>query len=126
MNPVIARCPICAETLAVARLDCVACGTRIEGSFALGRFHQLSAQQLGFLEVFIKARGNFKDVERELGMSYPTVRSRLDAVIRALGFLSQAEPDREAERRKEILRELAEGRIAPDDAASLLEKEPAS
>ena len=126
MNPVIARCPICAETLAVARLDCVACGTRIEGSFALGRFHQLSAQQLGFLEVFIKARGNFKDVERELGMSYPTVRSRLDAVIRALGFLSQAEPDREAERRKEILRELAEGRIAPDDAASLLEKERVS
>ena len=126
MNPVIGRCPICAQALAVARLDCVACGTRIEGSFALGRFHQLSAQQLGFLEVFIKARGNFKDVERELGMSYPTVRSRLDAVIRALGFLSQAEPDREAERRKEILRELAEGRIAPDDAASLLEKEPAS
>src|SRR5712691_12329963 len=126
MNPVIARCPICAETLAVARLDCAACGTRIEGSFALGRFHRLSPEQLEFLEVFIKARGNFKDVERELGMSYPTVRSRLDAVIRGLGFLSQAEPDREAERRKEILRELAEGRIAPDDAASLLEQEPAS
>ena len=126
MNPVIARCPICAEQLAVARLDCVACGTRIEGSFALGRFHQLSGQQLEFLEVFIKARGNFKDVERELGISYPTVRSRLDAVIRALGFPSQAEPDREAERRKEILRELAEGRIAAEDAASLLEKERVS
>jgi len=52
------------------------------------------------------------------------VRSRLDAMIRALGFPSQAEPDREAERRKEILRELAEGRIAADDAASLLETEP--
>ena len=126
MNPVIARCPICAEQLAVARLDCVACGTRIEGSFALGRFHQLSPQHLEFLEVFIKARGNFKDVERELGISYPTVRSRLDAVIRALGFPSQAEPDREAERRKEILRELAEGRIAAEDAASLLEKERVS
>src|SRR3989449_11536347 len=123
MNPVIARCPICAEQLAVARLDCVACGTRIEGSFALGRFHQLSGQQLEFLEVFIKARGNFKDVERELGISYPTVRSRLDAVIRALGYQSEVEPDREAEtgRRKEILRELAEGRIGPDDAAALLE-----
>jgi hypothetical protein len=125
-NPVIAKCPICAEALTVARLECVSCGTRIEGSFVLGRFHQLSAEQLDFLETFIRARGNFKDVERELGMSYPTVRSRLDAVIRALGFPSQAEPDREAERRKEILRELAEGRIAPDDAASLLEKEPAS
>ena len=125
-NPVIARCPICADALTVARLECAGCGTRIEGSFALGRFHQLSPEQLEFLETFIKARGNFKDVERELGMSCPTVRSRLDAVIRALGFPSQAEPDREAERRKEILRELAEGRIAPDDAASLLEREPAS
>ena len=126
VNPVIAKCPICAEALTVARLECGACRTRIEGSFALGRFHRLSAEQLEFLETFIKARGNFKDVERELGMSYPTVRSRLDAVIRALGFPSQAEPDREAERRKEILRELAEGRIAADDAASLLEKEPAT
>jgi hypothetical protein len=125
-NPVIARCPICAEALTVARLECAACGTRIEGTFDLGRFHQLSAEQLEFLGTFIRARGNFKDVERELGMSYPTVRSRLDAVIRALGFPSQAEPDREAERRKEILRELAEGRIAADDAASLLEREPAS
>jgi hypothetical protein len=69
-------------------------------------------------------RANFKDIERELGISYPTVRSRLDAMIRALGFPSQAEPDRESERRKEILRELAEGRIAADDAANLLESEP--
>ena len=70
-NPVIARCPICAEALSVARLECASCGTRIEGSFALGRFHQLSSEQLDFLETFIKARGNFKDVERELGISYP-------------------------------------------------------
>lgn len=121
VNPVIGRCPICAATLRVVRLDCEACGTRLEGSFSLGRFHALAADQLEFLETFIRARGNFKDVERELGISYPTVRSRLDAVIRALGFPSQAEPDRDAERRKEILRELAEGKIAPDDAAALLE-----
>ena len=122
-NPVIGRCPICAEPLHVVRLDCEGCGTRIEGHFTLGRFQALTTEQLEFLETFIRARGNFKDVERELGISYPTVRSRLDAVIRALGFRSQAEPDREAERRKEILRELAEGKIAPDDAATLLEAE---
>ena len=120
-NPVIGRCPICSETLHVVRLECESCGTRLEGNFALGRFHSLTAEQLEFLETFIRARGNFKDVERELGISYPTVRSRLDAVIRALGFSSQVEPDRDAERRKEILRELAEGKIAPDDAAALLE-----
>ncbi len=124
-NAVVAKCPVCAAQLKVVRLECDACGTSLQGSFSLGRFHALSPEQLEFLEVFIKSRGNFKDVERELGISYPTVRSRLDAVIRALGFPSQAEPDREAERRKEILRELAEGRIAADDAASLLETEPA-
>jgi hypothetical protein len=123
---VIAKCPICAAQLRVVRLECGSCGTRLEGSFSLGRFHSLSAEQLEFLEVFIRARGNFKDVERELGISYPTVRSRLDAVIRSLGYQTEVEPDREAatERRKEILRQLADGRIAPDDAAELLEGQP--
>jgi hypothetical protein len=120
---VIGKCPICAAQLRVVRLECGSCGTRLEGSFSLGRFHSLSAEQLEFLEVFIRARGSFKDVERELGISYPTVRSRLDAVIRSLGYQTEVEPDREAatERRKEILRQLADGRIAPDDAAELLE-----
>jgi hypothetical protein len=126
VNPVVAKCPICSHQLKVVRLECDSCGTRLEGSFSLGRFHSLSPDQLEFLETFIRARGNFKDIERELGISYPTVRSRLDAMIRALGFPSQAEPDRESERRKEILRELAEGRIAADDAASLLESEPSA
>lgn len=122
---VIGRCPICAQRLRVVRLECAGCGTRLEGSFSLGPFHALSADQLQFLEVFVRARGNFKDVERELGISYPTVRSRLDAIIRGMGYQDAVEPDREAEaeRRKEILRELAEGRIRPDDAAALLEGE---
>src|SRR6266542_5303412 len=122
-NPVVAKCPICSEQLKVVRLECDSCGTRLEGSFSLGRFHALASDQLEFLEAFIRARGSFKDVERELGISYPTVRSRLDAVIRSLGYQTEVEPDREAEteRRKEILRQLAEGRIGPDDAAALLE-----
>ena len=122
-NPVIAKCPICAESRRVVRLECEGCGTRLEGAFSLGRFHALAPEQLEFLETFIRARGNVKDVERELGISYPTVRSRLDAVIRGLGFPSGAEPDRDTERRKEILRELADGKIAPEDAVALLESE---
>src|SRR5438477_12826210 len=112
-NPVIGRCPICNESLRVVRLECEACGTRLEGNFTLGRFHSLTADQLEFLETFIRARGNFKDVERELGISYPTVRSRLDAVIRALGFPSQVGPDRVPERGREILRQLGDGKIGP-------------
>ncbi len=107
----------------MVRLECESCGTRLEGSFTLGRFQALSDDQLVFLETFIRCRGNFKDVEREMGLSYPTLRSRLDAVIRTLGFATQAEPDRDVERRKQILRELADGRIGPDDAAALLEGE---
>lgn len=123
---VIGRCPFCAAQLRVVRLECAGCGTRLEGSFSLGRFQALTAEQLAFLEVFIRARGNFRDVERELGLSYPTLRARLDAVIRALGYQSEVEPDREAEaeRRKAILRQLAEGKIGPDDAATLLEGRP--
>jgi len=77
-NPVVARCPICSEQLHVVRLECESCGTRMEGSFSLGRFHALAPEQLEFLEVFIRARGNFKDVERELGISYVR-RSRATA-----------------------------------------------
>ena len=120
----IGKCPICAAQLRVARLECGSCGTRIEGSFALGRFHHLAPEQLEFLEAFIRARGNLRDLERELGLSYPTIRARLDAAIRALGYQTEIEPDREAaaEKRKEILRQLADGRIGPDDAAALLEE----
>ena len=105
----------------MTRLECDGCGTRLEGSFALGRFQSLAADQLQFLETFIRVRGNIKDVERELGVSYPTVRARLDAVIRALGFEVPSE-DHHAERRKEILRELSEGKIEADDAVRLLEE----
>jgi len=125
-HDVISTCPVCAGELAVTRLRCGSCGTTLEGEFSVGRFARLSREQTALLESFLRSRGNLRDIERELGISYPTVRSRLDAKIRALGFPSQAEPDRESERRKGILRELAEGRIAPDDAANLLESEPSA
>ncbi len=112
---------MCAESLQVTRLDCQACGTRVEGAFALGRFQALPPEQLQFVETFVRVRGNIKDVERELGVSYPTARARLDAVIRALGFEVPTE-DHGTQRRKEILRELAEGKIAADDAVRLLEE----
>ena len=121
MNALIGRCPVCSDALRVTRLECDSCGTRVEGTFALGRFHSLTPEQLQFLETFVRVRGNIKDVERELGVSYPTARARLDAVIRALGFEVPSE-DHQSERRKEILRELSEGKIEADDAVKLLEE----
>ncbi|HEX5827473.1 MAG TPA: DUF2089 domain-containing protein [Candidatus Limnocylindrales bacterium] len=86
MHDVIAVCPVCARELAVTRLRCGECGTTIEGEFSVGRFGRLTREQLQVLESFLRSRGNLRDMERELGISYPTVRARVEAVVRALGF----------------------------------------
>ena len=82
----IATCPICSGELAVTRLHCRSCGTTLEGDFNVGRFARLSREQFALLEGFLRSRGNLKEMERELGISYPTVRARVDALLRALGL----------------------------------------
>lgn len=115
-------CPICGEKLHVTKLHCHRCSTSIEGDFEPCRFCSLTNEQKAFLEVFVKSRGNIKEVERELGISYPTVRSRLDNVLEAMGFKVDEGLDREeiASKRKEILDALARGDISSDDAVKLL------
>ena len=83
---VIATCPVCDHRLEVTRLHCAECDTTLEGRFSVGRFGRLNRDQLGLLELFLRARGNLRDLERELGISYPTVRNRLEALVRALGL----------------------------------------
>src|SRR5579862_8324194 len=106
MPDVIGRCPFCGDELQVSRLQCPSCHTAIEGSFSLGRFQRLNPEQLAFLETFIKNRGVIRNVEAEIGKSYPTIRNMLDDVIRALGFEveddgdSAGESAEEAERRR--------------------------
>ena len=82
----IATCPICSGELAVTRLHCRSCGTTLEGDFNVGRFARLSRDQFALLESFLRSKGNLKEMERELGISYPTVRARVDALLRALGL----------------------------------------
>lgn len=85
-HDVIATCPVCSGELAVTRLHCPACGTTLEGEFNVGRFGRLSREQMAVLASFLRSRGNLRDMERELGLSYPTVRSRVEALVRVLGF----------------------------------------
>jgi hypothetical protein len=92
-HDVIATCPVCASELAVTRLHCGECGTTIEGEFGVGRFGRLTREQTQVLESFLRSRGNLRDMERELGISYPTVRSRVEALVRALGFGPRDEAD---------------------------------
>lgn len=90
-HDVISTCPVCTGELAVTRLHCRSCGTTLEGDFNVGRFGRLSREQLALLDSFLRSRGNLRDMERELGISYPTVRARVEALIRALGFGPRAD-----------------------------------
>lgn len=92
-HDVIATCPVCAGELAVTRLRCAGCGTTIEGEFGVGRFASLTREQTQVLESFLRSRGNLRDMERELLISYPTVRARVEALVRALGFGPRDEAD---------------------------------
>ena len=122
---VIGRCPVCSEALEVTQLTCRACNTTISGSFKMCKFCSLTEEQKHFAEVFIKNRGNIREVEKELGISYPTVRGRLEALIRALGYPVDSESGHsgdgeQAEKRKQILDRLARGEISASEAVRLL------
>jgi hypothetical protein len=86
---------------------------------------KLTRAQIDFIEVFIKNRGIIREVERELGVSYPTVRARLDEVIQALGYSGKSAPDdgiesEGAERRRIVLSELKAGKLTPEEALAAL------
>jgi hypothetical protein len=84
--PVISTCPICHENLFVTKLTCDHCGTSLDGKFALSKFNYLDSEKLYFIEVFVKNRGNIKAVEKEMDISYPTVKKLLDDAIIGLGY----------------------------------------
>jgi hypothetical protein len=128
---VISTCPVCSSELSITRLQCRGCGTAIEGDFNVGRFGRLTREQLALLESFLRARGNAKELERELKVSYPTVRARIEALVRALGLadgVPLAEDGSEAtsragdqaELRRDVLERLARHEITADEAAGLL------
>ena len=121
-HPVIGRCPVCNELLEVTRLYCRHCDTTIEGHFALGKFYQLSPEQLAFVETFVRCEGKINKVEEELGISYPTVRNRLNDVIRALGYEVREETYPTADQRRAILDQLAAGEITSEEALKLLKE----
>lgn len=134
-HDVIATCPVCQSELSVTRLHCGSCGTTIEGEFSVGRFGRLNRDQHVVLESFLRSRGNLREMERELGISYPTVRARVESLVRALGFgPREAEPvgagedeppepaptDDIAQRRREVLERLARHELSAEDAATAI------
>ena len=123
MNQVIGQCPICQDNLHVTRLQCRNCDTTIQGHFALGRLYHLSAEQLAFIETFIRCEGKINRVESEIGLSYPAVRARLTEVIQAMGYevgTPTASQGISEETRRQILADLDDGQITAEEALALL------
>jgi hypothetical protein len=125
MHPVPTQCPVCGDELRVTRLHCDGCGSGLDGAFSLGRWLRLNREQLAFAEVFIKCRGKIKDVEDELGISYPTVVARLNELVAAMGYdaapvAPEANSGDRAQRRQEVLDSLAAGELTAAQAAQRL------
>ncbi|MBN2353304.1 MAG: DUF2089 domain-containing protein [Spirochaetales bacterium] len=117
---ILQECPLCKTALKVRVLQCPSCHTKIEGTFdpPLSRLYSMSSRDIDFIELFVRLRGNIKEMEKALGVSYPTVRSMLDGVIDRLGF-----PERDASeknRRLEIISQLESGKLTPEKAAELI------
>ena len=118
---VLGKCPICGDELHVTRISCNNCGTQIEGDFSLCKFCKLTNEQKNFVEIFIKSRGNIKEIEKELGISYPTVRGKLENVIEALGYSPKYNTPEV--NKKDVLERLSKGEITSEEALKLLKGE---
>ena len=139
MYAVPSECPVCHDDLHISQLVCRNCGTEIRGSFEMDRLSQLIPEQRYFVEVFLLCEGKLNCVQEELGISYPTVRSRLDEIIRALKRERVAAPQPmpmpqvapvsaipaapvvDAAQHQEILDRLARQEISLEEALQLLE-----
>jgi hypothetical protein len=120
MNKTPTKCPSCEGGVIVTELRCKKCATTIRGEFFLSAISSLDEADEFFLKVFLKARGNIKEVEKQLGISYPTVRNKLEQLINTLGL---GPPLQEVtQSRLDILKKLEKGEIKPDEALKLLKE----
>ena len=119
MYPLLTTCPVCGGPLHAVRLSCDDCRSSIEGEFTLGWLGRLSREQLEFVELMVKNRGNINGVASELKIAYNTARSRLDDIVEALGYGSAPEENGRTDRRA-VLDRLAAKEISVEDAMKLL------
>jgi len=110
----ITRCPFCGDDLAITRLSCCGCNTQIDSQLGIPLFFRLPPDLQEFVMIFLRCQGKIRDVEKELGISYPTVCKRLDLVNELLG--NKGTPVD----RTQILEQLERGEINVQEATQLL------
>lgn len=114
---ILNKCPVCNGKLKAVKLKCNNCNTIIENDFEFSKFDYLDEEYLNFIEIFLKCRGNIKDVEKELGISYPTVRLKLNEVVSALGYTIIKKPTIDS---KDIVDMLENGEISAEQAINMM------
>ncbi len=117
---VIGTCPVCANKLVATKLTCLVCHTEITGEFELSRFSHLNKEELYFVETFVKVYGNIKEMEKELNISYPTVKKNLEHIIRKMGYDNQ--PAVDPAHAEDVLSKLQNKEMSFDEALELLKK----
>ena len=116
-------CPLCQSELIITRYYCPGCESHTEGYFQRPQdpFAKLNKEQLDFLLTFVRLEGRLNRMEESLGISYPTLKSRLTDVIHALGFEAEKPPVSNGVDRQQILEDLENGLIDANEALSLLQ-----
>jgi hypothetical protein len=117
-NKVLVNCPVCSGPLSVSELTCDQCGAKVVSRFEVCSVCRLPEDMYQFLMTFIKTRGSIKEMEKELGVSYPTVRGRMDELQRLLGFT----PGGSAQSAKDVLDMLERGDISAEEAEEMLKQ----
>lgn len=139
MRKILESCPTCGGEFAVTELTCTTCETVVRSQYSPCPFCRLSPEDMAFMLVFVRNRGNVKDMERELGVSYWTIRGRLNEVIQSMGLEPGGEPEGDepapgrrtepsaaaeqesaAARRQAVLDRLRRGEITAEEAAGEL------
>lgn len=115
MKDHLVKCPKCDSELVITKYTCPHCLTEITGEFYHDKFSRLQENDLEFIEIFIRNRGSIKEIEKELSISYPTVRNRLDQVIKSLGHTLDPSASK-----MEILQKLKDGEISSEEAADMI------
>lgn len=120
MRKILEECPTCGGGLTITEVRCDACGTQVRSLYRPCPFCALTEEQQTFLMLFLRSRGNLKDVEKTLGISYPTVRAKVDELIDALEPRPVAPGQ---DQRRAILNALQTGQLAPSEALALLRQQ---
>lgn len=98
------RCPVCSSDMVITKMHCPSCGTDVSGEYSPCKFCLLDEKNLNFIETFLRCRGSIKEVEKALGVSYPTVKNMMDAALSALGL--NEKPEKTVSRKEAILERL--------------------